>query len=419
MKKITIIIPFLNEGDEPINTIDSIYQTANPEDFEILAIDDVSFDNIDFSRFNKYKDVKFVRNEIRLGVDGCRDIAINMVTTPYVIIIDAHMRFRNDNWLNKIVDELEKDPMLLLCTKSTGLNEENPNTWDINLIDDKDGDANCGVDIYPYLILQDSPYEKNIFDARWKKRQLDKGYMYEVPCVMGANYASSVNWLKHIRGFKGLLFWGASEQFISMKTWLAGGSVKVLTTVLIGHLYRVKTSQGFTTELLYVLYNFLLMAYVLFDDIVSYNLLSYCLIDNRYKDSFKLLNENILELENDRKYYKSIFIKDVVYLESKLNKFIINSDGIDNKITDYNIKQNLKKGIENDLVIKRRIINTYKKQLDNLQTLDIGDDRRLALIDNIVNRFPTLEKELTDKENELAELTFSLENDFKKYMLIK
>ena len=39
-KRLTVIMPFLNEGDEPLRTIQSIYETANPDDLEIIAIQD-------------------------------------------------------------------------------------------------------------------------------------------------------------------------------------------------------------------------------------------------------------------------------------------------------------------------------------------------------------------------------------------
>ena len=59
MKKISIIIPFLNEGNWPYKTIQSIYDTSDSQLFEVIAIDDGSKDNYDFSKF---PDVKYIRN---------------------------------------------------------------------------------------------------------------------------------------------------------------------------------------------------------------------------------------------------------------------------------------------------------------------------------------------------------------------
>ena len=41
-KKLTIIMPHLNEKAEPLETIKSMYQTANSDLFQIIAIDDCS-----------------------------------------------------------------------------------------------------------------------------------------------------------------------------------------------------------------------------------------------------------------------------------------------------------------------------------------------------------------------------------------
>lgn len=404
MKRITIIIPFLNEGDELNNTVNSIYETANPDDFEIILIDDVSFDNIDFNRFDKYKEVTYVRNEIRIGVDGCRDIGINMTKTPYVLIIDAHMRFTNDDWLNKIVSELEKDPKLLLCTKSGILNEDNPNEWM-----DKDGYNNCGVKIYPFFIPKDNIDERCIFEPRWMKIQNDKGYLYEVPCIMGANYASSVEWLKYIKGFKGLIQWGGSEQFISLKTWLAGGSVKVLTTVIIGHLYKVKLKQKFSVTNIFTLYNSLLIAYVLFDDKITFAFLDFCLKDSRYKNSIKLLNENILELDKDRKYYKSIFINDINFLKSK---------GIDinyEKYMEYSVLYDERNALLNRIDSEESKLKEYQRQLDEIPTLNVTEERKQNLINNLKPRFPLINDNILKSKNRISEIDLEIEKYLNKY----
>ena len=42
MKKLTIVMPFLNEENEPLETIKSIYETAPRELFKIIVIDDCS-----------------------------------------------------------------------------------------------------------------------------------------------------------------------------------------------------------------------------------------------------------------------------------------------------------------------------------------------------------------------------------------
>ena len=68
-KQVSIIVPFLNEGVWPYKTIQSIYDTANHDLFDVIAINDNSKDNYDFSKF---PDVRYIKNDQRMGVDGCR-----------------------------------------------------------------------------------------------------------------------------------------------------------------------------------------------------------------------------------------------------------------------------------------------------------------------------------------------------------
>ena len=54
--------------------------------------------------------VRYICNKERLGVTVCRDFGVDEARSENVLIIDAHMRFRRDNWVEKGIEAIEKNP---------------------------------------------------------------------------------------------------------------------------------------------------------------------------------------------------------------------------------------------------------------------------------------------------------------------
>jgi len=389
MKKLSIIMPFLNEQHEPIDTIESIYSTTSSRDFEILAIDDNSTDNQDPDRFLRFNEVIYIKNNERQGVDGCRNIGINRASSPNILIIDAHMRFKNDNWLNKIVNALDENPQTIFCSICLGVNVD---TFDPNTSHDPSLHRGGGVDIKLFNIPKNLHNEREIIQLKWK-RPNDTVEIYDIPCVMGANYFAKKDWLLYLRAFDGLRFWGSSEEYISLKSWLAGGNVKLLTSVSIGHIFRgaSKFKSPYSTDSNYVLYNKLLLAYTLFDENLSYELISFVLEDNKYNRAYDLLNENINELQILKNYYKSIFIRDDQYL-------------IDNNIIMYN-----KESVLNILMIKN--INEIKEHNKNIQ--DKYKKMLNDLPEKLDDRLSAIQKDLIRRIKKYDDIIIKLDDDIK------
>ena len=403
MKELTIIIPFLNEGVEPVNTINSINETSDIEFINIILIDDGSDELFDINLIKNFKNVQYIKNNNREGTGYCINYALNFVETPYVLIIDAHMRFLNDNCSEKIVNTLKNNDKTLICTKSFAIDEDNKHEWDINKnIADVKGQHN-GAYLIPYYRMDDGFVV--LFDARWKDLELDKGEIYDIHSVMGACYASSTEWLKYIKSTKGLKMWGSIEETLSLKTWLAGGSVKLLTTTGIGHIYR-KDKPPYTTNYDYVLFNKLWLVYTLFDDSIVYKLFNLIRDDDRYKNAFELLNKNIIEAKIDREYYKSIFINDHIFLKK------IGIDIYDERFSNIiNIKNNII-DINNELDIFTKSLDEYNKQLSELDNLKINQQNKNTIkqhilkhdIPNIKNRIKNINNKKTELENKLKSL---------------
>lgn len=304
MKPVTIVIPFLNEGDEPVHTIESVYNTVDSDLFNIvLAHDDPSDPPFEIP----HKDnVILVKNPKRLGVGPTRNLGINASTGKYVLIIDAHMRFQ-DNWFNRLLEEVSKASNIVVSSLSKSVHD--------GVIDNKSTNGyGCNL-LMKNDFSKDIKLDNTILTPKWRRQEKDKGACYNVPCIMGACYMASKEWLEHIKKFDGLQYWGSSEPFICLKTYLAGGECKVVTDAVSGHIYRSGAAK-----LPYVLYNWqkmynkMVMIYTLFPDHLvrpAIEEIEKVKMVGDYNAAEKFVKENFAQLMNDRAYYKQIFCHDL------------------------------------------------------------------------------------------------------------
>lgn len=222
MPEITCIIPFLNEGEEVENTLKSIREHSKKE-VEILLVDDNSYDGMDYLLIARRYNARYHRNHKNCGSTKSRDIGVNLCETPFFLMLDAHMRFNDDNWAETIVKELKMNNKQLLCCQTSGFKMENG-----------------------YLVerpLSPTPYGAYI-DLENVEQILNVNWLYTkpadnlIPCVLGASYATSTKFWKKIKGLEGLKGWGSEEAYISLKTWMFGGVCRLLPNIIVSHYYR-------------------------------------------------------------------------------------------------------------------------------------------------------------------------------------
>lgn len=294
-KKITIIMPHLNEDSEPADTIKSIYDTANPELFNIIAVDDAS-DKTRCIIPNRPEIISF-RGDKRKGVDFRRHQCVLMSETPYVFIIDAHMRFKNDNWLEKIIESLGREPNTAWCTTCLGLGYGN---MDINKAKGK----YYGADL---LIV-----DKNANPSRPVRECLEPKWAsyknaleYEIPCILGANYGFSKEWFLYLKGLDQMRSWGSSETLLSLKSWLAGGKCKIRTDIEIGHKFR--DNAPYVTNISDLIWNKIYIAKTMLPEDLGNKILD-CIPKNiNYKVAMDLLSQNSEVIAEHKSYYSDIF----------------------------------------------------------------------------------------------------------------
>jgi len=301
MKKITIVIPYLNEPDNEVyKTVKSIYETADPI-FNIITIDDGSEQKfkVDLSEF---KDVRQIINKERIGVDGCRQMGGELSQTENLLILDSHMRFKKDNWINKMVESCDAEPDTIWCSTSLGLGYDTK--MDLN--------RHKGKYYASDILFYNKESSKNrpsteCLECKWKKK--GEGLIYEVPCVLGAVYFMKKKRFDYVKGFKGLKMWGSSEIFLSLKNWLAGGLSKIHTGIEVGHLYR--EAAPYRTGIKYLIYNKKYICDTILPEEIGEKVMNCLPKDKNFNSAMKLIEENKQVIESEKQHYKSIFTRSV------------------------------------------------------------------------------------------------------------
>lgn len=246
---LTIIIPFLNEKEEVENTLQSIREHSDTY-IPILLINDASDDGIDYVSIAKKYDATYLLNRERIGVAASRDRGVEFCQTTYFLLLDAHMRFYDAKWADRLVSLLEKDDRVLLCAQTKVLVRNNGNVVENN------NARSFGAYID---FLGD---KEKVLSPIWVQEDLNPDEsVTEIPCVLGAGYATSKRYWQYLHGLRGLIFYSCDEAYISLKVWKEGGRCLLVKDVVIGHIYR--TEAPYRLESIYYVYNKILLAELL------------------------------------------------------------------------------------------------------------------------------------------------------------
>lgn len=292
MEKLTVIIPFRNEKEEVERTLTGFFRSC-PGNTTIILINDASDDGYDYSCLTKQENIRYIKNSHSLGVAQCRDLGVALASTPYLLFLDAHMRFYGDI-VTPLLRFLESHPRTLACLQTK--------IWEgLDIPRERDGKSNtkgCRILFEP----------QRFWEVEWQTlRENEKQQReIEIPCVMGAAYGISKEYYCYLHGFKGLSGWGYDEQLLSTKVWLEGGRCVLLKDTEIGHVYRLNFPYPVSSDN-WVRNKLVLTAYFMPERLPE--LLSH------WKPSGKV-SEVITrkEVEEERQYLESIFTRKMDFI---------------------------------------------------------------------------------------------------------
>ena len=226
---LTLIIPFLNEGEEVGRTVRSFLDHGGKGRVEVMVINDCSYDSYPYlDELSQIGGVTYILNSERLGVAASRDKGVSLCTTPYFLLLDAHMRAYDDLWVTEIPRLLRQNDRRILCCQNKPLEKDGEG----NVAEDQDTPTHYGA----RLVITRRPPVPGI-DWYDEEREPDND-VESIPAVLGAGYAASRAYWQKLDGLRGLRQYGCDEQLISLKAWLDGGSCVLLKHVVLGHIYR-------------------------------------------------------------------------------------------------------------------------------------------------------------------------------------
>ncbi|MDD6784482.1 MAG: glycosyltransferase [Prevotellaceae bacterium] len=290
-KKLSVVMSFLNEREEVGRTIRSIRETAG-NSVDIVVVNDASEQDYDYEGDFRDLNVKYHVNESRVGAAQGKDEAVQLCDTPYFIILDAHMRFYDKGWAQRLVRELDSNSNQLLCCQTRVLSKQE----DGSVVDK----GEMGV-FGAYLRFS---HDAMIPGIKWNDGKiatsLDKG---QIAAVLGASYCTSKSYWNKLRGLRGLIHYGCEEAYISIKAWLEGGGCRLIDDVSIGHIYRSKAP--YHIDSLENSYNYYLIAETLFPTSLCGKAHAIGVCQNKafHEKVMKLLDEHSAEIKELRMYY--------------------------------------------------------------------------------------------------------------------
>lgn len=351
--KLSVCISFLNEGEEVGKTVRSIRATAGDR-VDIIAINDASTDGYDYETDLKGLSVNYFVNKRRIGSAAGKEKAVKISSTPYFILLDAHMRFYQTDWVDHIVGTLEHNPRQILCCQNQALKKNADGT-----IENTGEMGTFGA----YLRFDNNDYIPQII---WNgNKDTDGLEEWQIPAVLGACYCSSKDYWNKLRGFEGLTHYGSEEAYISLKAWLEGGGCRLLNDVSIGHIYREKAPYKMVN--LNTTFNHLVITETLFPtpEKARARAMAKKLNNELYTKMQDLLSVYKTSLEKLSNYYQQTFTAHNFAFIRKIN----NRPNNDSKLIIQHNKDRLP-----------GIINDIKEWTENMKDLSLGNGKSGAML---------------------------------------
>jgi glycosyltransferase involved in cell wall biosynthesis len=283
--RLTVAIPFCNEGEEVWRTVFSLRGKCS-RNVQVILINDASTDGYDYESIARATGSRYVKNAERAGVAGSREVGAALAETDYFLLLDAHCKLYTPGWDELLVGLLDENPESLICCATRALGA---------------GRVAMPVNMGFGASLTESA------SVAWRNNR-QPGDVVEVEAVLGAAYACSKAYWQRLHGLQGLREYGFDEEFISLKVHAAGGRVLCAQHVEVGHIFRSKFPYHVSRA--NGAYNEMLTATLLAPADVKRRMLKKNAAYNKgaFADAKKMLKANAAWVAQEKEYLHSIFL---------------------------------------------------------------------------------------------------------------
>ena len=291
---VSIVITYHNEGQAFLEEcVRQVHDTCRLSSYEIIVVDDCS--DVPLSPLP----ATVIRNQTNLGTGQSFDKGIRAAVGETIIMMGCDMRFIDNAWALKMLQDVKDHPDAIVCTRCLSLKRDR-----LSFDEARKKPSGYGCD----LLLS---YKEDALCAQWAPKL--KSTTYRIPVVMGACYAFRKAWFDYIEGWNLYRGKGALEAFLSVKSWFFGGECIIDRTIETGHIYRDKDEHS--RKLSDEIYNKLLLDYWFFDKEMEENIA----LSKAFMEAKKIFYDNLMEIRRKKKEYAA---KIVVSKSDYLKRYI-------------------------------------------------------------------------------------------------
>lgn len=298
--------------------LDQILSTIDIEDYEIIIVDDCSDTELQLGP--AYEQVRVICNKHNVGVGRSFDNGVHAANGDNLIIMACDIRFVSNKWASRLIEEIDSHPKSFVCTPCVTLYHD-----DRQFDDNTTKRIGYGATILMFHDHISNPSKskgfRSIIEAKWQASKPEESY--EIPCILGAIYAVKKDWYKHVDGFWGHKQWGTLEPYISLKSWLFGGSCRIVKSIKTGHIFSRNIHN---ISQISIAYNKYLVCCLLLDGPLRGRLLGFLNNTPEKAKAAKLISDKMEEIESRRMQYSS---NTVLSIEDYCKRF-----GIDMRTTN-------------------------------------------------------------------------------------
>lgn len=293
---VSVIIACYNDHYWLSRTVAALYEGHNTTSFEVIVVDDCS--DIPISEV-LYMPVRILRNRVHQGVGYCFDRGVNEAVGDTIVLMGSDVLVRDRSWLLEADLTAKTYPNTIGAAVSYCFSPENQDFEDENIKKTYGADIRWIMEGWKKYIKLDGDYSDYVLDivnaASINDEGVVKKWNYTVPCLIGAFYVTTKEFYQKIHGWdtdgglnKGHQHWGGLEPWISIKAWMAGGEVRVIPNLHVGHIYGrlthaggVMAQRGVRADLRW--YNKLFIVHTLFTEYERQGILK--MVERLYKEN--------------------------------------------------------------------------------------------------------------------------------------
>ena len=251
-KGVSVIVPYHNDTEDLIETLESLYDTMRIDPWEVIVVNDGGRNKLKMKKRN----LIHIDNPVHLGVGRAFDIGVSASKYDTLFLSGADITHNDNDYAPALYESVQQHPTGLICTVCSSYRKPSQHHYGADILFKITED-----DLPPKSKLRGKPDgHRSILEGKWRPKTGDG--TYQIPSLMGAFYGVSKPWYDFIRGFNLHYQWGSLEPYISLKSWLLGGEVLINTEIDVLH----KTGrEGFARkdQMAYI-YNRIMIALVVF-----------------------------------------------------------------------------------------------------------------------------------------------------------